>query len=64
MSSAYENLKRHLKLATRHLKQIRDSDKKVNLEELCGLEGPLIDLATGLIGATKQEGTLVRSKQP
>ena len=38
MSNAYENLRKHLGLAIRQLKEIKDQKKKIDIEELCSLE--------------------------
>ena len=44
MSTAYENLKQHLKSAIRQLKEIKKEKKEFDLEELC----------TEVINATEQ----------
>ena len=43
MSTAYENLKKHLELAIRQLKEIKETKKKFDVEELIGLESQLTD---------------------
>ena len=49
MSTAYENLKKHLKLAIRQLKEIKETKKKFDEEELIELESQLTDLITELV---------------
>ena len=55
MSTAYENLKKHLELAIRQLKEIKETKKKFDVEELVGLESQLTDLITELVDATEEE---------
>ena len=55
MSTAYENLKKHLELAIRQLEEIKETKKKFDLEELCSLESHVTDLITELIDATEEE---------
>ena len=55
MSTAYENLKKHLELAIRQLKEIKDQKKKFDQAELESLEGQLTDLITEVIDATENE---------
>ena len=54
MSTAYENLKKHLGLAVRQLEDIKTQKKNFDVE-LCALEAQVIDLITELIGATEEE---------
>ena len=49
MSTAYENLKKHLELAVRQLKEIKDQNKKFDEEEFIELESQLTDLITELV---------------
>ena len=53
MSTAYENLKKHLELA-RQLKEIKETKKKVDVKELIGLESRLTDLITEPVDATEE----------
>ena len=53
MSTAYENLKKHLELAIRQLKEIKESKKKFDIEELLVLETRFTDLITELIDVTE-----------
>ncbi|KAI9789635.1 MAG: hypothetical protein M1835_001529 [Candelina submexicana] len=55
MSTAYENLKEHLQLAVRQLKQIKAEKKKFDVEELIGLESQVTDLITELVDAAEEE---------
>ena len=55
MSTAYNNLKKHLELAIRQLKEIKKTKKKFDVEELCSLESQVTDLITQLIDATEEE---------
>ena len=55
MSTAYENLKKHLELAVRQLKEIKDQKKKFDVEELIGLESQITDLITELVDAAEEE---------
>ena len=52
-STAYENLKKHLELAIRQLKEIKESKKKFDIEELLVLETRFTDLITELIDVTE-----------
>ena len=45
-STAYENLKKHLQLAIRQLKEIREQKKKYDQEELFDLEIQITDHIT------------------
>ena len=54
MSITYKNLKKHLELAIRQLKEIQQ-DKKFDVEELCALEAQVTDLITEPIDATEEE---------
>ena len=49
MSTAYENLKKHLQLAIRQLKETKETKKKFDEEELIELESQLTDLITELV---------------
>ena len=49
MSTAYENLKKHLELAVRQLKEIKDQNKNFDEEEFIELESQLTDLITELV---------------
>ena len=53
MSTAYENLKKHLELAVGQLKQIKAEKKKFDVEELIGLKSQISDLITELVDATE-----------
>ena len=55
MSTAYENLKKHLELVVRQLQQIKAEKKKFDVDELIGLESQITDLITELIDATESE---------
>ena len=57
MSTAYENLKKHLQLAIRQLKEIKQEKKKFDVEELCYLEAQVTDHITELIDATEEEAS-------
>ena len=52
---AYDNLKKHLELAIRQLKEVKDQKKKFDEEELIGLESQITDLITELVNATEEE---------
>ena len=56
MATAYENLRKHLQLAIRQLKEIKQSQKRFEVEEICSLENDLTDLITELLDAQKQDG--------
>ena len=64
MSTAYENLKKRLQLEIPQLKDIKETKKRYDVEELCSLESQVTDLITELIDATEQEWTPQRSRQP
>ena len=55
MSTAYENLKKHLELAIRQLKEIKENKKKFDVEELISLESQLTDLITEVVDATESQ---------
>ena len=46
MSTAYENLRKHLLLAIRQLQEIKSKDKPVDETELCNLCLEITDLVT------------------
>ena len=50
-----ENLQKHLELAIRQLKEIKETKKKFDVEELIVLESQYTDLITELIDATEEE---------
>ena len=69
MATAYDNLKKHLELAIRQLKEIKDQKKKFHEAELRGLESQITHLITELVNATEEEAlqgawNLVRYEQP
>ena len=53
MSTAYENLKKHLELAISQFKEIKESKKKFDIEELLVLETQFTDLIAELIDVTE-----------
>ena len=55
MSTAYENLKKSLDKAIYYLKDIKETKKRFDVEELIGLESQLTDLITELVDATEEE---------
>ncbi len=55
MSTAYENLKKHLELAIRQLKEVKQEEKKFDEEELIELESQLTDLITDLVNFHESE---------
>ena len=55
IATAYDNLKKHLELAIRQLKEVKDQKKKFDEEELIGLESQITDLITELVNATEEE---------
>ena len=54
MSTAYENLKKHLELALRQLREIKVQKKQFDAEELLRLETQLTDLITKLVYVTEE----------
>ena len=46
MGTAFENLKKHLELAIRQLKEVKHTKKKFDVEEFIGLEGQVTWLVT------------------
>ena len=54
MSTAYENLKKHLELAIRQLKEIKETKKKFDVEELIGLESQLSSSLLSLLTPQKR----------
>ena len=63
MSIAYENLKKHMELAIRQSKEIKESKKKFDVEELCALESQVtdLDLITELIDITGTNLTEIKA---
>ena len=53
MSFPHENLKKHLELAVRQLKEIKEYKKKVDPEELESLETKITYLITELVDSTE-----------
>ena len=54
VSTAYENLEKHLQLAIRQLKEIREQKKKLDQEKLFDLEIQITDQITELFNATEE----------
>lgn len=55
LSTAYENLEKHVQLAMRQLKEIKDQKKKFDAEELISLESQITDLITDLVNFGESE---------
>ena len=64
MTTADENLKKHLELAIRQLEEIKQQKKKFDQEELFRLEIEITNRITELIEGTEEAWTLRRSEQP
>ena len=54
MKTAYENLKKHLELALRQLREIKVQKKQFDAEELLRLETQLTDLITEPVYVTEE----------
>lgn len=66
MSTAYENLTKHLELAIRQLEELLDKENDFNEKELTDYENQISNLITDLLQQKEpvQSWTLQRSRQP
>ena len=60
MSTAYQNLKKHLDLAIRQLKEIKQKSSPFDQEELFSLECQITDLITEI--SNNQEKTVIKDR--